>query len=99
MNTARCICTECQTVFYADYRRPLECPACESTDVEPAEDCPTCDGAMRLKDCLCRACRKALLDRVTAFFDELTDEEASQFDAWMDGNSIFDRRHWEGGEE
>ena len=28
MNTIQCICMECQTVFQADYCKPLECPAC-----------------------------------------------------------------------
>ena len=35
MNTIKCICMECQTVFQADYCKPLECPACESTEVRP----------------------------------------------------------------
>lgn len=99
MNTVKCICMECQTVFRAEFCKSLECPACESPEVEPAEDCPKCGGAMRPGDRLCRSCRKALLARVTDFFDTLTYEEETQFDEWMDGNSITDRRHWERGEE
>lgn len=99
MNAVRYICMECQTVFYTGLRPPIECPACESPDVEPAEDCPKCGGGIRPEDWLCRACRKKLLARVTDFFDTLTENEESQFDEWMDGNSITDRRHWERGEE
>lgn len=99
MNTVKCICMECQTVFHAEFRKELACPACESTEVVPADVCPRCGGAMRPKDWLCRPCRRRLLKAVTAFFDDLTVEEEAQFDEWMDGDSITDRRRWERREE
>ena len=99
MNTVKCICMECQTVFHAEFRKELACPACESTEVRPAETCPKCGGAMRPRDWICRPCRKALLARITNFFDTLTCEEESQFDEWMDGDSVSDRRRWERREE
>ncbi len=99
MNTIQCICMECQTVFQADYCKPLECPECESPEVQPAEPCPKCGGAMRPGDLLCRPCRKALLVRITKLFDALTCAEEAQFDEWMDGDSIADRRRWERKEE
>ena len=43
--------------------------------------------------------REALLARITNFFDTLTCEEESQFDEWMDGDSVSDRRHWERSDE
>ena len=95
MNTVKCICMECETAFQAAFCTPLECPACESTLVEPADACPTCGGPMRPRDSLCRTCRRALLVRITDFFDTLTYEEEAQFDDWMDGCSITDRRRWE----
>ena len=54
---------------------------------------------MRPKEWLCRPCRRRLLKAVTAFFDDLTVEEEAQFDEWMDGDSITDRRRWERREE
>ena len=95
MNTIKCICMECETVFHADCCKPLECPACESSMVEAAEACPKCGGAMRPRDWLCRPCRRRLVKRVIAFFDDLTCEEEAQFDDWMDGDSVTDRRRWE----
>ena len=41
---------------------------------------------------LCESCRMSLKRRVTEFFDTLTAEEEQQFDAWMEGSSITERR-------
>ena len=104
------ICNDCEAVFdrpsiedcsfshafgyERQYRRV--CPECESPDISDAPDvCPQCGGSMRGTDTLCRSCRKELLSRVCSFFDSFTAEEEQQFDEWMDGNSISDRKKWE----
>ena len=70
------------------------CPHCGSGEYIPTTDCPKCNAEMPSTVTLCDDCRAALLEKVNAFFDELTEEEEDQFDEWMDGNSIKSRKRW-----
>lgn len=70
------------------------CPFCRSDLYLPAKECPGCNTDIPVEDALCFNCRKALLQKVNQFFDALTPHEIAQFDEWMDGNSIEDRRWW-----
>jgi hypothetical protein len=70
------------------------CPICGCDSFSAANYCPKCKNPKHAGDRLCRDCRKALLERVCSFADELTAEEEQQFDDWMDGDSIENRRKW-----
>ena len=70
------------------------CPICREESFSEADSCPKCGEAKLTTDTLCRACRKDLLNRFTAFADSLTAEEEQQVDDWMDGDSIKSRREW-----
>ena len=74
------------------------CPLCGSPDFDDAVPCAntTCNvGYMRSGEHLCPACRYDLKKRVIAFFDSFTAEEEAQFDAWIDGETITNRRKFE----
>ena len=60
--------------------------------IEEAAFCPACDQPMPVGPVLCESCRMSLKRRVTEFFDTLTAEEEQQFDTWMEGCSITERR-------
>lgn len=80
----------------AKFREPL-CPYCSDPVIDEANSCPGCDGFKFKNETLCKKCRKELLDRINNFFDELVKEfpEAEpQFDDWMDGDVIENRRKW-----
>ena len=68
------------------------CPVCLEPHIEEAAFCPACDQPMPVGPVLCESCRMSLKRRVTEFFDTLTAEEEQQFDTWMDGRSITERR-------
>lgn len=71
---------------------------CGSPDFEDAIPCenPSCNiGYMRRGEHLCPACRDYLKKRVISFFDSFTAEEEAQFDAWIDGETITNRRKFE----
>lgn len=71
------------------------CPICGDHYFAKAEWCENCHGGTRFSDeKLCKACRKDLLSRINAFMDELTYSEVQQFDDWMDGYSLEDRKKW-----
>lgn len=73
--------------------RPV-CPHCGSTAIELPVLCPKCGDWMAPHRPLCPDCTEDLLDRVNGFFAALTGAELAQFDMWMDGNSIRDRKKW-----
>ena len=68
------------------------CPVCLEPHNEEAAFCPACDQPMPVGPVLCESCRMSLKRRVTEFFDTLTAEEEQQFDTWMEGCSITERR-------
>lgn len=82
--------TQVEPEIYVEY----VCPDCLNTEIAEADLCPECGSAKYKDEILCRDCREDLLDRVKAFFDGFTAEEEEQFDEWMDGRSITDRREW-----
>ncbi len=104
------ICNDCNHIFSVPEveRRDFDhafgtervvqqvCPECGG-DFEVADTCRNrkCSEAMHRGDILCADCRTDLKHRLIAFFDTLTAEEEAQFDLWMDGNSITDRKKWE----
>ena len=67
------------------------CPVCGEESYSAADECPKCGEAKLKADTLCEDCRKSLLERFTAFADELTEEEEDQLDSWLDGTSIKER--------
>ena len=95
-------CELCGTFFdkphirtYQDPRAEFQevvCPVCLEPHIEEAAFCPACDQPMPVGPVLCESCRMSLKRRVTEFFDTLTAEEEQQFDAWMEGSSITERR-------
>lgn len=102
------ICNDCQKVFLAPDEEHTSfshafgiqretsylCPRCGSADFDEATCCPSCSGDMRASDVICRDCRNDLLIRLDMFFSRLSPAELDQFDEWMDGNSILDRKNW-----
>lgn len=78
--------------FWVPYRAAV-CPICGTPYFVKAEEC-SCGGVRIAGDRLCKECRGNLLKRITGFFDELTVEEEEQFDDWMDGESIANRKRW-----
>ena len=70
------------------------CPICGEESFSDADECPKCGEAKLTTDTLCRDCRKDLLKRFTVFADELTAEEETQMDTWLDGDTITNRRKW-----
>jgi hypothetical protein len=71
-----------------------KCPICGGTHFTPVSRCESCRGWAQEGDVLCTSCKQARVIRIHDFFDTLSAEEEAQFDAWMDGNSITDRRSW-----
>lgn len=104
------ICRDCGAQFRKAAQRPdgfthafgVErytspcCPDCGSDDISSdMEPCENCNEQLRPRgEFLCRSCKATLIQKISAFFDTLTAEEEEQFDAWMDGNSITDRKNW-----
>ena len=70
------------------------CPICGEESFSEADECPKCGEAKLTTDTLCRDRRKDLLKRFTVFADELTAEEETQMDTWLDGDTITNRRKW-----
>lgn len=71
------------------------CPQCGGRDFAEMDTCPRCARHLKEKTAhLCSRCAGELLARIHSFFDTLTAEEEAQFDDWMDGNSITDRKTW-----
>lgn len=101
------LCEICGTVFeepFVQDRRDILggfpfrdkvslCPICATPYYHKVEEC-TCGGVRSVGEKLCRGCRRGLLKRVVDFFDGLTAEEEEQFDDWMDGESITNRKRW-----
>jgi ribosomal protein L37E len=71
-----------------------QCPICGSDSFSDADDCPQCGKPKPADVILCQDCRQNLRRRIVDFFDTLTAEEESQFDDWMDGESITSREEW-----
>jgi tryptophanyl-tRNA synthetase len=69
------------------------CPICGGYYFEPADECE-CGKPKAKGEFLCGECKKNLLDWVNAFADELTNDQESQIDAWMDGGSLTNRKSW-----
>lgn len=70
------------------------CPSCGCDSLSDADPCPKCGDAKLAEEILCKRCRDELKARITAFADTLTAEEEQQFDDWMDGDTITNRRRW-----
>lgn len=70
------------------------CPICGGDSFTESNTCPGCFGQKLLTDLLCDSCRESLKARVIGFFDTLTAREEQQFDDWMDGCSIQNRKDW-----
>ena len=71
-----------------------ECPHCGGNEYARADYC-TCGNAKFKDDPLCFDCRRLLAAKFAVFMDCLTEEEAEQLDAWLDGNSVTDWRKFE----
>lgn len=70
------------------------CPVCGVADcLTKADDCE-CGRPKAAAERLCGTCTESLKERVCAFFDALTADEEEQFDDWMDGDTITNRRTW-----
>lgn len=74
---------------YAEER----CPICGCDSFSGADNC-SCSRPKLTGERLCESCKAALKARVVSFFDTLTAEEEEQFDDWMDGDSIANRKEW-----
>ena len=70
------------------------CPICGCDSFRDAGECEKCGSIAELGDVLCRKCKRDLKKRIIDFFNYLTAEEEEQFDNWMDGDSIVNRRNW-----
>lgn len=104
----RYICDHCGTPFDAptvirgveylgEFDRPYteeHCPICGCEDFSPADLCPKCGEAKLEPEILCKRCRDELKSSILNFFDTLTAEEESQFDDWMEGDTITHRKDW-----
>lgn len=105
----RYICDHCGTPFdepvTTRYRERIaegifreytesHCPICGCEDFSPADLCPKCGEAKLEPEILCKRCRDELKSSILYFFDTLTAEEESQFDDWMEGDTITHRKDW-----
>lgn len=81
---------ENMTRLYQDER----CPICGCDSFREVDQCKQCGAIAECEDILCRKCKRNLKKRLITFFDELTAEEEEQFDEWMDGDTITNRREW-----
>lgn len=71
------------------------CPICGCDSFRETSLCGKCgDVTDELGDKLCHRCKRVLKKKIVTFFDLLTAEEEEQFDEWMDGESITNRRAW-----
>ena len=70
------------------------CPICGCESFREAGECQLCGDICEAGDILCRRCKRSLKKRIVDFFDTLTAEEEEQFDEWMDGDTIMNRRKW-----
>lgn len=70
------------------------CPSCGSEDCFSEANYCECGRPKNAADCLCTTCMVELKTRVCEFFDSLTSDEEEQFDEWMDGDTITNRRKW-----
>lgn len=100
-------CDVCNTIFaepriqtsterlgewFSTYQEAL-CPICATPHFSEIERCK-CGGNRRVNEHMCRECRAELLARVRTFFDGFTAEEEEQFDEWMDGDTVTNRKEW-----
>lgn len=74
--------------------REERCPICGCDSFEDAGECQLCGSITDAEEILCKRCKRNLKKRLIDFFDTLTAEEEEQFDAWMDGDTITNRREW-----
>lgn len=81
---------ENMTRLYKDER----CPICGCDSFRDVGECAKCGDAAEVGDILCKQCKRSLKKRLIEFFDTLTTEEEEQFDEWMDGDTITNRRGW-----
>ena len=95
------LCEICETAFDMPSRLATGfgmsesvCPVCGNPHFNEANQCPKCGQWKQERAILCPACRKELVRRFNAFADKLTAEEEEQMDAWLDGDSVTDRRSW-----
>lgn len=70
------------------------CPICGCDSFRDAIPCEQCGDAAEPGEILCNRCKRSLKKRIVAFFDTFTAEEELQFDAWIDGDVIENRRNW-----
>lgn len=85
------------TEFCGEFRRTYFehlCPICGGDSYERVNECPKCGSPKAESEILCGDCKSSLLRRFTDFADHMTAEEEEQLDAWMDGDTISNRRLW-----
>lgn len=70
------------------------CPICGCDSFREAEECQICGDIAEAGEILCKKCKRSLKRRIVDFFDTLLAEEEEQFDLWMDGDTIVNRRNW-----
>jgi hypothetical protein len=70
------------------------CPVCGCNSFEEVDECIQCGRPTPLGEILCKRCKRGLKKKIINFFDYMTAEEEEQFDIWMDGDSIVNRRKW-----
>ena len=81
---------ESMTRLYHEER----CPICGCDSFREVGECQNCGGIAEGDDIMCKSCKRSLKRRVVEFFDTLTDVEEQQFDIWIDGDTITNRRKW-----
>ena len=75
---------------YSDERCPI-CGCCSFCEIS---ECKNCGSHTEVGEILCHKCKRSLKKRIVDFFDTLTYEEEQQFDEWMDGDTVTNRRNW-----
>lgn len=70
------------------------CPICGCDSFQNANACEKCGEPKLADEILCKRCQDGLKAKFIDFADRLTAEEEAQLDAWLDGESVTDRRKW-----